>query len=51
MKEAIKLSTSGTLGENGVTLLQELIPYEKATINGDSDSLRIERLEQFLLNN
>ncbi|MEL4896852.1 DUF928 domain-containing protein [Crocosphaera sp. Alani8] len=51
MKEAINLSPSGELGEVGVNLLQELIPYEKETINGDSDLLRIERLEQFLLNN
>ncbi len=51
MKEALKLSPSGELGEAGVTLVQELIPYEKATINQAHDSLRIERLEQFLLNN
>ncbi len=51
MKEAIKLSPSGELGEAGVTLVQELIPYEKATLNQEIDSLRINRLEQFLLNN
>ena len=51
MKEALKLSPSGTLGEAGITLVQELIPYEKVTINQDTDSFRIERLEQFLLNN
>ena len=51
MKVAVKLSPSGTLGEAGVTLVQELIPYEKVTINQDTDSSRIERLEEFLLNN
>ncbi|MDJ0509049.1 MAG: DUF928 domain-containing protein [Crocosphaera sp.] len=51
MKEAIKLSPSGKLGEAGVTLVRELITYEKTTINQGADSLRIDRLEQFLLNN
>ncbi len=49
MKEAIKLSPSGELGEAGVILVQELIPYEKLTINQDTDESRVERLEEFLL--
>lgn len=51
MKEAMKLSPSGKLGEAGVTLVQDLITYEKMTINQDTEALRIDRLEQFLLNN
>lgn len=49
MKEAIKLSPSEELGEAGVTLIRELIPYEKVAINQDTDLSRVERLEEVLL--